>query len=87
MKPHVPPKLKKLPSSKQQRMDDLLERNREGVITTAEKAKLQALVAEAEQLMVENAKRLAAFHEQETIEAPSGATPVTVWVKAVPVGR
>jgi hypothetical protein len=86
MKPHNPPRLKKLPTAKQQRMDDLLERNREGAITTAERAKLQRLVREAEQLMVENAKRLAAFHEQTTA-APSGATPVTVWVKAVPIGR
>ncbi len=87
MKPHLPPRLKKLPTAKQQRMDKLLERNREGALTAAEKAKLQGLVAEAEQLMVENAKRLAAFHEQEATEAPSGATPVTVWVKAAPAGR
>jgi len=86
MKPHLPPKLKKLPTAKQQRMDDLLERNREGAITAAEKAKLQELVAEAEQLMVENAKRLAAFHEQEA-GAPSGATPVTVWIKPTPAER
>ncbi|MBI2949514.1 MAG: hypothetical protein HYY23_17900 [Verrucomicrobia bacterium] len=87
MKPQTPPRLKKLPPTKQQRMDELLDRNREGVITAAEKAKLHALVADAEQLMVENAKRLAAFHEQEASEAPSGATPVTIWVKASPVGR
>jgi hypothetical protein len=86
MKPHFPPKLKKLPTAKQQRMDDLLERNREGGITAAEKAKLQELVAEAERLMVENAKRLAAFHEQEA-GSPSEATPVTVWLKPTPVGR
>lgn len=86
MKPHGPPRLKKLPTAKQRRMDALLERNREGAITAAERAKLQGLVREAEQLMVENAKRLAAFHEQETNAAPSGATPVTVWLKAVPTG-
>lgn len=86
MKPHAPPRLKKLPTAKQLRMDDLLERNREGAITAAERTKLQVLVREAEQLMVENAGRLAAFHEQETTEAPSGATPVTVWLKAAPSG-
>jgi hypothetical protein len=86
MKPHFPPRLKKLPTTKQQRMDDLLERNREGTITAAEKSKLQELVAEAEQLMVENAKRLAAFHEQEA-GVPSGATPVTVWIKPTTAGR
>jgi hypothetical protein len=68
-------------------MDELLERNREGAITAAEKAKLKELVAEAEQLMAENAKRLAAFHKQETSEVPSGAIPVTVWVKPEPAGR
>ena len=86
MKPHVPPRLKKLPSAKQQRIDDLLDRNREGTITAAEKVKLQALVAEAEQLMVENAKRLATFREQEVGPSP-GATPVTIWVKPEPAER
>ena len=87
MKLHIPPRLKKLPTAKQQRMDELLERNREGALTPAETAKLRAIVAEAEQLMVENAKRLAAFHAQETTKAPSGATPVTVWIKPAPAGR
>lgn len=59
MKPRIRPKLKKLPAARQKRMDELLERNREGAITPAEKAKLKELVAEAEQLMAENAKRLA----------------------------
>ena len=86
MKLRSPPKLKKLPAAKQQRMDHLLERNREGDITSAEKAKLKQLVEEAEQLMVENAKRLAAFHKQ-TSEVPSTAVPVTVWVKPAPAER
>ena len=59
MKPRIPPKLKKLSATKQMRMDYLLERNREGRITSTEKAQLKEIVAEAEQLMVENAKRLA----------------------------
>lgn len=87
MKPRLPPKLKKLSVAKQQRMDALLDRNREGAITPAEKAKLEQLVVEAEQLMVENAKRLAAFHKQQTTDVPSGAIPVTVWVKPAPAGR
>jgi hypothetical protein len=87
MKPRVPPKLKKFPAARQQRLDELLERNREGAITAAEKAKLKELVAEAEHLMAENAKRLAAFHSQETAEVASGAVPVTVWVKPAPAGR
>ena len=62
MKPRIPPKLKRLPAVKQKRMDELLERNREGAITGAEKAKLRELVADAEHLMAENAKRVAAFH-------------------------
>jgi len=87
MKSRLPPKLRKLPASRQQRMDELLERNREEAITPAERATLGQLVAEAEQLMVENAKRLAVFHRQETGEAPPEATPVTVWVKPAPAGR
>ena len=79
--------MKKLPAARQQRMDELLERNREGAITAPEKAKLKELVAEAEHLMAENAKRLAAFHSQETGEVPAGAVPVTVWVKPTPAGR
>jgi hypothetical protein len=61
MNDRVLPKLKKLPAAKQRRMDELLERNSEGTITPAEKVKLEQLVAEAEQLMGENARRLAEF--------------------------
>jgi hypothetical protein len=86
MKSRVPPKLKKLPAIKQERMDELLERNREGSISPSEKAKLEQLVAEAEQLIVENAKRLALFHRKEAPEAPAEAIPVTIWVKAAPAG-
>jgi hypothetical protein len=53
------PKLRKFPAVKQRRMDELLDKNCEGTITTAEKKRLVALVAEAEKLMVENARRLA----------------------------
>jgi uncharacterized FlgJ-related protein len=87
MKPRVPPKLKKFPEAKQVRMDELLERNRERRISSAEKAQLKDLVAEAEQLMVENAKRLAAFQKHEQTKVPSGAIPVTVWLKPASLGR
>ncbi len=49
--------------------------------TPAEKAKLDRLVAEAEELMAANAKRLAEFSQTEDAGAPTGAVPVTVWVK------
>lgn len=87
MKPRIPPKLKKLSLAKQVRMDELLERNREGTVTSAEKAQLKELVTEAEQLMVENAKRLAAFQKREQAKVPSGVVPVTVWMKAPPLPR
>lgn len=87
MKTRMPPKPKRLPAAKQRLMDELLEKNGEGTITSVEAAKLKGLVADAEQLMVENAKRLAAFHECETTEAPVGAVPVIVWVKPAHSGR
>ena len=80
MNKRVPPKPKKFPASKQRRLDELLEKNSEGTITPAEKTRLEKLVAEAEQLMVANAKRLAEFSESEAA-APAGAVAVTVWVK------
>ena len=87
MKPRIPPKLKKFSAAKQTRMDELLERNREGRIAPSEKAQLKDLVTQAEQLMVENAKRLANFHKRERANAPSEAIPVTVWLKPAPLGR
>jgi hypothetical protein len=81
MKKALPPKLKKLPAAKQRRLDQLLDRNGEGTITTNEKATLERLVAEAEQLMVANAKRLADFAQIEGQRAPAGAVPVTVWIQ------
>jgi hypothetical protein len=80
MKERVPPKLEKLSAAKQRRLDELLEKNREGVITARERARLEQLVAEAEQLMVANAKRLAKFAEHEAPCGRAGAVPVTVWV-------
>ena len=62
-------------------MDELLEKNSEGAITAPGKKRLAQLVAESEQLMVENARRLAEFSKSERADAPTGAVPVTVWVK------
>ncbi|HEX3315350.1 MAG TPA: hypothetical protein VHR72_10690 [Gemmataceae bacterium] len=67
-------------------MDRLLEKNTEGAITAAEKTKLEALVAEAEQLMVANAKRMAEFARQNGNHVSEGGVPVTVWVQPTPLG-
>ena len=61
MKNATPPKLQRFPAAKQRRLDQLLDKNSEGTITTKEKAVLEQLVAEAERLMVANAKRLEEF--------------------------
>jgi hypothetical protein len=76
----IPPKLRKFPVAKQRRMDELLDKNREGVITAAERSRLEQLVAEAEQLMVANARLLARFSHRDNANPPSGAASVTVWV-------
>jgi hypothetical protein len=81
MNQRVPPKPIKFPAAKQRRLDALLDKNSEGTITAAEKMRLKKLVAEAEQLMAANAKRLADFSRTETADALAGAVPVTVWVK------
>jgi len=80
MKKFVPPRPERLSAAKQRRLDQLLEKNSEGTITRNEKAKLEQLVAEAEQLMVANAKRLAEFSQSQGVGAPTDAVPVTVWV-------
>lgn len=49
----------KFPAAMQRRLDYLLEKNSQGSITPKEKATLERLVAEAEALMVANARRLA----------------------------
>jgi hypothetical protein len=79
MKKPGPPKVQRFPAVKQRRLNRLLERNSEGSITPREKAALEQLVAEAEHLMVENARRLAAFSKRDS--ARRRAVPVTVWVQ------
>ena len=62
MKRPGPPRVQKFPVAKQRRLDQLLEKNAEGTITTKEKTTLEQLVAEAEQWMVANARRLVLCH-------------------------
>ena len=80
MRNQVPPKVERLPAAKQRRLDNLLVKNSEGTITTREAQLLEQLVAEAERLMVANAKRLARFSASEGGRRRK-AVPVTVWVK------
>jgi len=87
MKKPAPPKLQKFPAAKQRRLDQLLTKNSEGIITPREKAALEQLVTEAEELMVANARRLARFSKHEAARRLAGAVPVTVWVKPEPAER
>jgi hypothetical protein len=80
MKKSELPNLQRFPAAKQGLLDQLLEKNRERTITLKEKIRLERLVAEAEQLMVSNAKRLAQFSQREASHAPADAVPVTIWV-------
>jgi hypothetical protein len=75
------------PADKQQRLDLLLDKNAEGAITPAEKIELESLVAEAEQLMVANARALAEFARTQSPQPPLAAVPVTVWVAPQPVDK
>jgi hypothetical protein len=76
----TPPKIRKFAAPKQRRLDQLLEKNADDRISKKDKQKLEALVAEAEDLMVENAQRLADFARKQAPLAPPAAVPVTVWV-------
>ena len=76
----LPPKLKRFPAAKQRRLDQLLEKNSDGTISSAEKERLTQLVAEAEQLMVTNSKLLVEYAQQQTSHPPPNAVPLTVWV-------
>ena len=81
MKKPNPPKLRKFPVAKQRRLDQLLDKNSEGNISPMEALALARLVAEAEELMVANARRLAEFSAKEADGPHAGAVPVTVWVQ------
>ena len=75
-----PPAPDPLPAEQQQRLHALLDKNSEGTITPAERTELESLVDAAEKLMVANSRRLAEF-SQRSAGTPTGAVPVTVWVK------
>lgn len=81
------PVIRRFASAKQRRMDELLGKNGRGETCPAEKRELRKLVAEAEALMVENARGLADFAARAGQQPPAGAMPVTVWVKPEPAGR
>ena len=83
----APPKVKTFSAAKQRQLDALLEKNSEAAITPAETTRLERLVAEAEQLMVENAQRLARFSQSDAGAAPTASVPVTVWVTRQQAGR
>jgi hypothetical protein len=87
MKKPSPPKIKTFPAAKQRLLDALLDKNSEGTISNAEKSRLGQLVAEAERLMVANAKSLAKFSQNDSVTPPAAAVPVTVWVHSEQVGR
>ncbi len=81
MKRASPPRIQKFPTFKQRRLDQLLEKNSNGTIRGKEKADLERLVAEAQELMIANAKLLVRFSKQEMPRPPANAVPVTVWVR------
>jgi hypothetical protein len=80
MKQPVPPELQQFAPAKQRRLDQLLEQCADGTISTSDKAKLESLVAEAEEVMVANSRRLAEFAHSQSPQPPVAAVPVTVWV-------
>jgi hypothetical protein len=80
----MPPTLQTFPPAKQERLDQLLDKNSEGTISTIEKSELESLVAEAEQLMVANARQLAEFARSHSPKPSMPAVPVTVWVTPHP---
>ena len=57
-------KLRRLPVAKQKRLDALMAKNNEGSLTPAEGKELRALVGEAEEIMLDNARQLVEQREQ-----------------------
>jgi hypothetical protein len=57
-------KLRRLAARKQKRLDTLMGRSNEGLLTSAEKQELRSLVREAEEIMLDNARRLAGQRQQ-----------------------
>jgi hypothetical protein len=61
-KPHG--KLRRLAATKQKRLDILMAKNNDGALTTAEQQELRALVREAEEITLDNARTLAGQRRQ-----------------------
>ena len=57
-------KLRRIAAGKQKRLDALMARNNDGKLTDAEGQELRALVREAEEIMLDNARRLAEQRQQ-----------------------
>jgi hypothetical protein len=79
----LPPKVVRLADAKQKDLDDLLSKNAEGTISAEERASLERLVVEAENLMVANARQLADYSRSQAAP-PLHAVPVTVWIAPQP---
>ncbi|MCI0380835.1 MAG: hypothetical protein L0215_24905 [Gemmataceae bacterium] len=52
-------KLRQIAPRKQKRLDTLMTKNNDGKLSSAEKRELRVLVREAEEIMLDNARRLA----------------------------
>jgi hypothetical protein len=57
-------KLRRLGATKQKRLDTLMARSNDGKLTSAEGQELRALVREAEEIMLDNARQLAEQRQQ-----------------------
>jgi Cro/C1-type HTH DNA-binding domain len=57
-------KLRRLAAWKQKRLDTLMAQNNEGALTDAEEQELRALVREAEDILLDNARQLAEQREK-----------------------
>jgi hypothetical protein len=57
-------KLRRLASVKQKRLDILMAKNNEGELSSSEGEELRELVREAEEIMLDNARQLAAQRQQ-----------------------
>jgi hypothetical protein len=57
-------KLRRLASAKQKRLDSLMARSNEGKLSSTEAEELRALVREAEEIMLDNARQLAEQRQQ-----------------------
>lgn len=63
--------LSRLPTVKQDRLDNLMTKNNEGELSVAEQQELQDLVTEAEAVALRNARILKQRHRQSTVHAKS----------------